>query len=97
MAFFKVSFDVAPVEMMIDDTYARYGFLTNIYVWSATKSGAIYLAKPRLIAALERRAREGGVDFSNAELKVESVECSNQYWKLLRPEGFVFYRQDELD
>lgn len=94
MAFFKVCFDVAPVEMYFDGAATNCGFVKNVYVWATSESAAIAAARSQLDAALSKKSRRAKIEFSDAAFKVESVEPSSQFWKLVRPEGFVFYKQE---
>jgi hypothetical protein len=94
VALFKVCFDVAPVKMYLDGTWTRCGFVNNLYVWAGSESQAIVAARSRLDTALSERAAKGHLDYSDAIFNVESTERSTKFWKLARPEGFVFYRQD---
>lgn len=96
MPLFKVCFDVSPIYMRLDGVRTRCGFLNNVYILAPSKPEAVSAARVRLNKSLGARAEKGEIEFSNAEVKVDSVERSGQLWKLVRPEGFVFYRQDDV-
>jgi len=67
-----------------------------VYILAPSKSEAVSAARVRLNKALGERAEKGEIEYSNAEFTVDSVERSVQLWKLVRPEGFVFYSKDDV-
>jgi len=92
MAFFRVCFDVAPLDIALEGMRTRCGFIKNLYVSAKSEAAAVTVARADLDLALSRNSKFNGADLSGAKFKVDEVERSSNFLKIFRPEGFVFYK-----
>jgi hypothetical protein len=78
-----------------DGKQAR-GFYRTVYVLAVDAASAIRRAKEQQLSTLhtgEYAESAGGI--SEANLAVEAIEETWAYWKLLRPEGHIFYTDED--
>jgi hypothetical protein len=72
------------------------GFYRNVYVLAENAASAIERAKKIEIGTLHKGEFAAVLsDVTERDLAVEEVEESWAYWKLLRPEGHIFYSSDD--
>jgi hypothetical protein len=75
------------------DEGAEYGFYRNEYVLATSSERAIEVAKARTIKKLAKRSIESVKD-NPLEMKVERIIEQMPLSRLLRNEGFQFFRTD---
>jgi hypothetical protein len=75
------------------DEKVEYGFYRNEYVLTSSRERAIAVAKARTLKKLAKQSIEPGGG-GPVELEAESITRNLPLSRLLRNEGFLFFRMD---
>jgi hypothetical protein len=74
-----------------DGTSLGAGFIKNEYMLARSETDAAEGAVRQVRARLQKLAAGGGLALADLRLEVDEVVRSASLWKLVRPEGFVFF------
>jgi hypothetical protein len=69
-----------------------HGLLRNVFVQASTEEMAKTIAVRQVLSEISKRPQLSALaSLTEADFRVDEVEPSWQYWRLLRREGFIFY------
>ena len=69
-----------------------HGLFRNVFVLAPTEEMAKTIAVRQVLSEISKRPQLSGLaSLTETDFRVDEVEPSWQYWRLLRREGFIFY------